>query len=133
MVDYSYNDSAEINTDPDDARVTKREFIKALSDRTGVPIAVTEQVYDAFLAEVTRMVRQGQTVSLHGFGRFYAQLHRGHTAQFGAEAPLDDYRVLKFSTARPLTRFMAMDDEEAARNKVPGTTVFLDVPVEDRA
>ncbi len=114
-------------TDDEAARVSKRDFVRLVAKRAGVTISVTDQVYEALLAEVVDQVRRGVQVNFSGFGRFYPQVHKDHHAQFGAVGQdwLPDYTVLKFGASRTLSDFLALDDEVAADTRVPGTVLYL--------
>lgn len=97
-----------LETDP---RVTKREFISRVAQRSGKPIRVVNQVYEALIAELFDAAGRDETVVLTGFGRFYRQAHKGHKVRFG-RSRVDDYSVLKFSAARGLNRQLGQDCTE---------------------
>lgn len=117
----------------DASRISKRDLIRSVAKRAGVPIRVAEKVYEALLVEVVDQIRSGTQVNFSGYGRFYPQVHKGHHAQFGAsgKGPLPDYTVLKFSASRTLSDFLALSDEEARAIRVPGTTIFIDGAMSD--
>jgi DNA-binding protein HU-beta len=48
----------------------KTEFIKAVSDRTGVSQKETKQVIDAALQVIAESLQKGEKVTLTGFGTF---------------------------------------------------------------
>lgn len=92
-----------------DTRMTKKEFLAAVSKRAGVTGKVTQDVYAAMVDELLDTVSGGRDLLLTGFGRFYARTHAGHSVQFAAGANgelavIDDYRVLKFSASREVNR-----------------------------
>ncbi len=89
-----------MSTEPQ--RVSKREFIAEVSHASGVPAKVVTEVYDAAIEVLLGNVRRGNSVTLTGFGKFYAQRHRGHRVQFanGGGKTIGDYSVLKFSATR---------------------------------
>ncbi len=113
-------------TPEDEARVSKRDLVRLVAHRAGVGIVITNRVYEALLAEIIEQVRAGRQVNLSGFGHYKGQLHKGAPAQFGAAGQtLPDYTVLKFSAARTLSDFLALDDEAIRGRLVPGTTLSL--------
>jgi DNA-binding protein HU-beta len=87
-------------------RISKREFIAEVSHASGVPAKVVAEVYDAMIERLLANVRKGIPVTLTGFGKFYAQRHRGHRVQFadGGGKQIGDYSVLKFSATRAVNK-----------------------------
>ncbi|WP_424863088.1 HU family DNA-binding protein [Streptomyces sp. MMS24-I29] len=85
------------------SRISKREFISRVAVRSGLPVKVVGEVYEALFGELTCAVSDGETVVLTGFGRFYRQDHKGHKVRFG-KRDVGDYRVLKFSASRSVNR-----------------------------
>ena len=110
------------------ARVSKRDFVRCVARRAGVPITVAERVYESVLVEVVSQVRCGKQVNFTGFGEFHAAAHKGHVAQFGAagQGRLRDYLLLKFSASRVLNNFLELPDGIALKTRIPGTTRLLD-------
>lgn len=91
---------------PEQHRVSKREFLAQVSTRSRIPAKTVNRVYDTILAELMDTMRRGDQLMLTGFGKFYPQAHKGHRVQFadnGAEA-IDDYFVLKFSATRSVNK-----------------------------
>lgn len=84
-------------------RISKREFITRVAERTGWPMKTVSSVYEGIFGELTEAVTQGEIVVLTRFGRFYRQDHKGHKVRFG-QSEVDDYSVLKFSASRSLNR-----------------------------
>lgn len=116
--------SNEPSTAPDAKRISKQELIRAVADRADLPVQTVATVYEALLVEILDQVRRGAQVNLFGFGRFYPQTHEGHPAQFGRAGKgwVDPYAVLKFSASDGVRRFLALDDDTAAKTRVPGTS-----------
>jgi nucleoid DNA-binding protein len=94
-------------------RISKREFISRVAERSGWPIKTVSSVYEGILDELLDAVSHGETVGLTGFGRFYRQTHRGHKVHFG-QSEVDDYSVLKFSASRIVNR--KLESETGACN-----------------
>lgn len=84
-------------------RISKREFISRIAVRSGLPVRMVSEVYEALFGELGDAVACGETVVLTGFGRFYRQAHKGHKVRFGKD-DVDDYQVLKFSASRTINR-----------------------------
>lgn len=92
-------------------RVSKREYIAGVAERSGLPATMVSQVYEAGIAELLDIVVRGDRVMLTGFGRFYPQAHKGHRVQFadgqdGEGMVIDDYSVLKFSATREVNKLL---------------------------
>lgn len=93
-------------------RVSKREFIKRVARRAGVPTRVAALVYEATVEEILDTVSDSKRVTLTGFGKFFLQRHKGHrvtTIGDRAESATDlgeiaDYSVLKFSATRAVNK-----------------------------
>lgn len=90
-------------------RVNKSELMAEVSRASGIPLRDVNRVYDALVDRILVNIRDGVSVTLTNFGRFYAQRHRGHRVQFHADGSgdpgvIDDYRVLKFSATREVNR-----------------------------
>lgn len=88
-------------------RVSKREFVQRVARRGNLPLRVTQQAYDALIEELIDLVSKGNKVTLTGFGKFYAQEHKGHRVRFAdgdGPSEIDDYTVLKFSATRAVNR-----------------------------
>lgn len=89
-----------------ESRVSKREFISEVAQSSGQPVRVVTEVYDAMIERLLANVREGTPVTLTGFGKFYAQRHKGHRVQFanGGSKEIGDYSVLKFSATRTVNK-----------------------------
>lgn len=95
-------------------RVNKSDFLNRVSTRTGVPVQVASDMYEAIIEEILAVVTAGDRLTLTGFGKFYPQEHKGHRVQSvnhegkleGSDEPevVDDYAVLKFSATRTINR-----------------------------
>jgi DNA-binding protein HU-beta len=53
--------------------VTKAEFIDKVADRSGLSKRDATKAVDAFLDSITDALRNGESVSFTGFGKFSAQ------------------------------------------------------------
>jgi DNA-binding protein HU-beta len=53
--------------------VTKAEFIDKVADRSGLSKRDATRAVDAFLDSITDALRNGESVSFTGFGKFSAQ------------------------------------------------------------
>lgn len=109
---------------PAPEKVSRREFTARFARRAGVPLATANKVYAAMIEELVELTGKGNSVTLTGFGRFYPQLHKGHSVQFsdGSGGQVEPYAVLKFSATRETNKEMAPGLEslraaEAAGNK----------------
>ncbi|MFG1858902.1 HU family DNA-binding protein [Actinomadura geliboluensis] len=91
-------------------RISKREFISRVAERSGMSIKTVSSVYEGIFDELTGAVSSGETVVLTGFGRFYLQTHKGHKVRFG-RSDVDDYSVLKFSASRSVRRQLESSDD----------------------
>lgn len=100
---------------PEQQRVSKREFLAQVSTRSRIPAKTVNRVYDTILAELMDTMRRGDQLMLTGFGKFYPQAHKGHRVQFadnGVEA-IDDYFVLKFSATRSVNKSLMQEPSDA--------------------
>lgn len=93
------------------SRISKREFISRVAERSGCSVEIVSDVYEGILEELTAAASRGDTVVLTGFGRFYRQDHKGHKVRFGKQS-VDDYSVLKFSASRSLNRRLDIDEDD---------------------
>lgn len=85
-------------------RVTRREFLMRVAERSGRSLEDVTEVYDAFVNELIDDVVAGDVIVLTGFGKFYRQDHKGHRVHFGQKTVITDYEVFKFSAARGVNR-----------------------------
>jgi DNA-binding protein HU-beta len=105
----------------DQGRVSKREFTARFARRAGVPVRVASAVYEAMIEELLDIVASGDKVTLTGFGKFYPQMHKGHSVQKfpGAasehEEQVDDYAVLKFSATREVNKRVTPSREKTIK------------------
>ncbi|MET3172870.1 UNVERIFIED_ORG: nucleoid DNA-binding protein [Arthrobacter sp. UYCu721] len=100
---------------PEQQRVSKREFLAQVSTRSRIPAKTVNRVYDTILAELLDIMTRGDQLMLTGFGKFYPQAHKGHRVQFadnGAKA-IDDYFVLKFSATRSVNKSLVQKPSDA--------------------
>lgn len=84
------------NTD----KINKDEFIARAAERCDVSVSNLNRAYDAFVETAAEVAKDGKTLALTGFGKFYVQRHKGHPVQFGDRAgEVDPYVVYKFSAS----------------------------------
>lgn len=87
------------------SRVNRGDFLARVSRRSCVPKAQVHEVFKAFVDEVLISMGKGEEVILTGFGKFYPQLHSGHSVQFSKKVKrIEDYHVLKFSSTKETNR-----------------------------
>ncbi|MDP9903187.1 HU family DNA-binding protein [Arthrobacter bambusae] len=119
------DDAAEGQTGENEPRrISKRDFIREVALDAHLPYNVTERFYESFISTLLNHVRAGEQVNLTGFGRFYWQLHGGHTVKFSPKGKVDPYPVMRFSAARDLGGFLKLSDEEVKSTRVPGTRLM---------
>lgn len=105
-------------------RISKREFISRVAERSGWPIKTVSSVYEGMLDELLHAVSHGESVALTGFGRFYRQTHRGHKVHFGP-SEVEDYSVLKFSASRTVNRKLEPEPDLCDENGVEDEREYL--------
>jgi DNA-binding protein HU-beta len=97
-------------------RVNRREFTQRVAQRAGVPERVAASVYSALVDELVEITKNGYSVTLSGFGRFYPQTHGGHKVRARFDNPqemkeVEDYAVLKFSATREVNKRVSGQDK----------------------
>lgn len=116
------DDAVEEKTGEDEPRrISKRDFLREVAKDAHLPYTVTERFYESLISTLLSHVRAGEQVNLTGFGRFYWQLHGGHSVKFSPKGKVDPYPVMRFSAARELGGFLRLSDEEAKNTRIPGT------------
>jgi len=55
-------------------RITKKDLIRLVSERTNTETAITEEIVDATLEEIYEAMKRGESVSLRNFGTFYVRV-----------------------------------------------------------
>lgn len=113
-------------------RISKREFISRVAERTGWPMKTVSSVYEGILDELLDAVSHGETVGLTGFGRFYRQTHRGHKVHFG-QSEVDDYSVLKFSASRIVNRKLESDPDPCNGDVIEDDLQYVQPASESRS
>lgn len=85
--------------------MTKADFIDRVASRSGLSKRDATKAVDAFLDSVTDALRQGDSVSFTGFGKFSPQ-HRkerqGVNPRTGEKVTIPAARVPKFSAGSSL-------------------------------
>lgn len=55
-------------------RITKKDLVDLVSERTNKETAITEEIVDATLEEIYEALKRGESVSLRNFGTFYVRV-----------------------------------------------------------
>lgn len=55
-------------------RITTKDLIRLVSERTSKETAITEEIVDAMLEEIYEALKRGESVSLRNFGTFYVRV-----------------------------------------------------------
>lgn len=55
-------------------RITTKDLVRLVSQRTGRDAAITEEIVDATLEEIYEALKRGESVSLRNFGTFYVRV-----------------------------------------------------------
>jgi len=55
-------------------RITKKDLVDLVSERTSKETAITEEIVDATLEEIYEALKRGESVSLRNFGTFYVRV-----------------------------------------------------------
>ncbi len=63
-------------------RVSKTEFVQRVARRANMSVRSATAAYNAIFGEIADLVANGNRVTLTGFGKFYAQEHKGHEVRF---------------------------------------------------
>jgi nucleoid DNA-binding protein len=105
-------------------RISKREFISRVAERSGWSMKTVSSVYEGILDELLDAVSHGETVALTGFGRFYRQTHRGHKVHFG-QSEVEDYSVLKFSASRTVNRKLESEPDPCDKDGIDDELEYL--------
>lgn len=58
------------------ARMTKKDLVRRVAERTGQTVDETDMLVDAVLDEIYEALKRGESVSLQNFGTFYVQPKR---------------------------------------------------------
>jgi DNA-binding protein HU-beta len=85
--------------------VTKADFIDRVSSRSGLSKRDATKAVDAFLDSITDALKQGDSVSFTGFGRFSPQQRKerqGVNPRTGQRVTIAAARVPKFSAGSAL-------------------------------
>jgi DNA-binding protein HU-beta len=85
--------------------VTKADFIDKVANKSGLSKRDATRAVDAFLESITDALRQGDSVSFTGFGKFSAQQRKerqGVNPRTGERVTIPAARVPKFSAGTSL-------------------------------
>ncbi len=55
-------------------RITTKDLIRLVSERTNQDVTITEEIVDATLEEIYEALKRGESVSLRNFGTFYVRV-----------------------------------------------------------
>ena len=55
-------------------RITTKDLVRLVSQRTNQDVAITEEIVDATLEEIYEALKRGESVSLRNFGTFYVRV-----------------------------------------------------------
>lgn len=55
-------------------RITRKDLIRLVSERTNRETAIAEEMVDATLEEIYEALKRGESVSLRDFGTFYVRV-----------------------------------------------------------
>ncbi|MGH3023653.1 MAG: HU family DNA-binding protein [Gaiellaceae bacterium] len=85
--------------------MTKADFIDKVADRSGLSKRDASKAVDAFLDSITAALKQGDSVSFTGFGKFSAQdraARQGVNPRTGERVQIPAATVPKFSAGSQL-------------------------------
>ena len=85
--------------------MTKAEFIDRVAERSGLSKREATKAVDAFLESVTEALKNGESVSFTGFGKFSAQqraARQGVNPRTGQRVTIEAATVPKFSAGSAL-------------------------------
>ncbi len=85
--------------------MNKADLIDAVAESAGLSKAGAERAIDGTLAAITGALKQGQSVTLVGFGTFKVgkrAARAGRNPRTGAEIRIEAARVPKFSAGKAL-------------------------------
>jgi len=86
-------------------KVTRKQLLEDVAQKSGVDVAVVNQVYNSLVDCIVNMASEGNHLSLTGFGNFYRQTHKGHPVQFESPGSIvPDYALLKFSASDTINK-----------------------------
>ena len=85
--------------------MTKAELIDAIAADAGISKKVAKRALDAFIQSVTNTLKNGESVSIKGFGTFSISnraARSGRNPQTGKEIQIASKRVVRFKTSGSL-------------------------------
>lgn len=85
-------------------KISKKQFLSRAAKANDISIKDITKVYDAIVDEIEKVVSDGYSLSLTGFGVFYLYKHKGHPVQFKGQKAVPDYVVFKFSASDVLNK-----------------------------
>lgn len=85
--------------------MNKGEFVETISQNSGVSKAVACRALDCVLANMANAMKNGEKVTLNGFGSFQVmdrKAHRGRNPQTGKAITIPARKIVKFRPAGKL-------------------------------
>jgi DNA-binding protein HU-beta len=85
--------------------MTKAELVEAVAKAADIPKAAAEKAVSAFISSVSGALKQGERVTLVGFGSFEVsdrQARTGRNPQTGKEINIAEAKVPKFRPGKAL-------------------------------
>lgn len=98
------------------ANTTKHDLIAYVSKETGLTQADTKIVVEEFLETISKILEEGKTIEIRGFGTFYTKVRKPRPARnprTGEVVPLGKRRVPLFKYSSELKKKIA----EALKDK----------------
>jgi nucleoid DNA-binding protein len=85
--------------------MNKQDLVVKIADDVGVTRSTALEMVDAFLGQVTRALKKGDTVTFVGFGTFKTSIRKARAArnpQNGAAVKVPRRRVARFAAGKAL-------------------------------
>ena len=86
--------------------VTKKEFVKRMTEKGNIRQARAEELVDLFLETLVDCLKKDGTMKLYGFGRFEVKTAReqiGRNPKNGREYLIPEHKKVKFYASETLT------------------------------
>ncbi|MCS7200368.1 MAG: HU family DNA-binding protein [Caldimicrobium sp.] len=88
-------------------KITKREILKDLQNRSGLSQRLISQIIDGILEEIKRSLELGETVKISNFGTFVPKKtkpRKGRNPKTGEEVIIPSFRKVQFYLSPSLRR-----------------------------
>ena len=85
--------------------MTKSQFVEKVASKSGLSRRDASKAVDAFLDSITDSLKEGESVSFTGFGKFHVQERAARTGvnpRSGEKVPIPAGRVPKFTAGSQL-------------------------------